>query len=89
MTRTDMLNRLGVVCDCAAKPPTIPLYRAPHDHLPDCPMGHWLANQAGLAWAREMLKDPARASIEMSGMADADLDELRREFGMSGEANRD
>lgn len=68
-------------CNCAAKPPTIPLYRDPHDHLPDCPMGQWLAGQAGLSWAREVLKDPKRAAVEASGMSQDDLDELRREFG--------
>lgn len=31
--------------------------------------------------AQEMLADPRRAAVEMSGMSDEDLDELRREFG--------
>lgn len=34
-----------------------------------------------LRWAQEMLADPARAAVEMSGMADEDIDELRSEFG--------
>ncbi len=34
-----------------------------------------------LRWAQEMLADPRRATVEMSGMSDEDLDELRREFG--------
>lgn len=34
----------------------------------------------GLRWAQVMLADPARASVEMSGMSDEDLAELRREF---------
>jgi len=33
-----------------------------------------------LAWAREVLADPARASVEMSGMSSEELAELRREF---------
>lgn len=76
------MNRLNPHdCNCAAKPPTIPLYRDPHDHLPDCPMGRWIAGQAGLARAREVLKDPQRAAVEMSGISDEDLAEIRREFG--------
>jgi len=34
-----------------------------------------------LRWAQEMLADSRRAAVEMSGMSDEDLDELRREFG--------
>jgi hypothetical protein len=34
----------------------------------------------GLRWAQAMLADAGRASVEMSGMSDQDLDELRRAF---------
>jgi hypothetical protein len=82
-------ERLGVVCDCAATPPTIPLYRDPHDHLPTCPVAQWMANQAGVARARETLKDPARASVEMSGLSSGDLADLRAAFGSAEGGGRD
>jgi hypothetical protein len=34
-----------------------------------------------LRWAQQLLADPDRAAVEMSGMSDEDLAELRREFG--------
>jgi hypothetical protein len=82
--KTDPLERFGVVCDCAATPPTIPLYREVHDHLPTCPVARWVANHAGVAWAGDMLNDPERASVEMSGLSTAELDDLRAAFEDKG-----
>lgn len=35
----------------------------------------------GLRWAQAVLADPTQAAVEMSGMADEDLERIRREFG--------
>jgi hypothetical protein len=52
-------------CTCIG---TVPTARAYHDI--DCPNAT-LRDQ--LAWARDVLADPKRAAVEMSGMPDEDL----------------
>lgn len=61
---------------CTCPGGTVPLYRAYHE--PDCPDATAYDKQR---WAQDVLADPVRASIEMSGMSDADLRLLKEEFG--------
>lgn len=69
---------LVIRCTCAAILPTMPTCR--DFHMPGCPAFHLFPGD-GEKYARWALANPERASVEMSGMSDTDLLDLRREFG--------
>jgi hypothetical protein len=64
-------------------------YAEAHGSAAESPVAAWLAYREQhaselserLRQAQEVLADPQRAAVDMSGMSDEDLAELRREFG--------
>ena len=84
-------RRIGIVCNCASIPPTMPTCR--DYHLPDCPIAISEANQRLLTEVRELLAtvegreklavDMARESF-VAEHGQAAYDELREAF--EGEA---
>lgn len=63
------------LCTCRA---CVPLVKAYHD--PECPVA---TDYDHRLWWEDMQRNPALASIEMSGMSRADLDEIRAAFAPS------
>lgn len=58
---------IGIVCNCASVPPTMPTCR--DYHLPDCPIAISEANQRALAEMREILADPEKREQLAADMA--------------------
>lgn len=82
-TRACIAGEIDRDCPCEATPTvgrctcvgTVPVFRAYHE--PECPDA---TNYDKQMWAQAVLNDPARASVEASGMATADLNVMRRAF---------